>query len=47
MERKSRFSVMEIFIVVAIVLIVAPIVRPRVVTATLAPIRGFIQHVSR
>ncbi len=48
METKSRFSLMEMFIVVAILLIIAPLARPRVLAATLQPITGFFhQHVSR
>ncbi len=48
MDRKNRFSVLDIFIVVAILLIVAPIVRPRVLSATLQPIGGlWHQHASR
>lgn len=48
MEGKNRFSLMEAFIVVAVLLIVAPIVRPKVLSATLQPISSFFhQHVSR
>ncbi len=48
MERKNRFSLLDIFIVVAILLIVAPIVRPRMLSATVAPVRAmFHQHVAR
>jgi hypothetical protein len=48
MDRKNRFSLMEAFIVVAIILIIAPIMRPRVLSATVAPVRDFFhQHVTR
>jgi hypothetical protein len=39
---------MDIFIVLALVLIVAPIVRPRMLSATFAPLRGLVhQHLTR
>jgi hypothetical protein len=45
---KNRFSLMEAFIVVAIILVVAPIMRPRVLSATVAPFRDvFHQHATR
>ena len=48
MNLKKKFSLMDIFIVLAIVLIVAPIVRPKVLSATFAPLRGYVQqHISR
>ena len=47
MKRKMKFTLMDVFIVLALVLIVAPIVRPRLVSAA-APISGFLhQRVSR
>lgn len=48
MDGKRKFSLMEMFIVVAILLIVAPIVRPRVLSATFTPVRDFFhQHLTR
>ena len=45
---KHKFTLMDIFIVLALVLIVAPIVHPRTLSATFGPLRGFIQqHVTR
>jgi Tfp pilus assembly protein FimT len=45
---KHKFTLMDLFIVLALVLIVAPIVRPRMLSATFAPLRGLVQqHVSR
>ena len=41
---KHKFSLMDIFIVLALVLIVAPIVRPRTLSATFAPLRGLVQQ---
>jgi type II secretory pathway pseudopilin PulG len=47
MKDKSRFSMLEIFIVLAIVMIVAPIVRPKMLSAAFQPITGIFHHASR
>jgi hypothetical protein len=48
MTRKSKFTLLDVFIVFALLLIVAPIVRPKLVSATVAPISGFLhQRASR
>lgn len=48
MDGKRKFSLMEMFIVVAILLIMAPIVRPKVLSAAFSPVRDFFhQHVTR
>jgi hypothetical protein len=48
MDTKNRFSLMEAFIVVAILLIVAPIMRPRVLSTAITPVRAFFhQHLAR
>ena len=47
MTRKFKFTMLDVFIVFALILIVAPIVRPRLVNAA-APISGFLhQRASR
>ena len=48
MDRKHRFSLMETFIVVAILLIMAPIMRPRMLSSAMTPVREFLhQHLAR
>ncbi len=43
-----KFTLMDIFIVLALVLIVAPIVRPKALSATFGPLRSYVQqHVAR
>lgn len=47
MQHKKKFSMLEVFIVLAIVIIVAPIVRPKVLSATFQPVASLFHHTSR
>ena len=47
MQRKKKFSMLDVFIVLAIVIIMAPIVRPKVLSATFQPVATLFHHSSR
>ena len=47
MERKKKLSMLDVFIVLAIVIIMAPIVRPKVLSATFQPMASLFHHTSR
>ena len=47
MQGKMRFSMLDVFIVMAILIIMAPIVRPKVLSATFQPVASYFHHTSR